>query len=214
MSSKAKTQYTQFGCGLCAPKQWLNFDSSPALPLQKLPIIGKLIPSGPYGRFPQNVRYGDIVKGLPIPEESVEFLYCSHVLEHLTLNELRQALKHCYQYLQPGGIFRLVLPDLEFMVKNYIHSTSSEAALEFMRITWLGKENRQRNLVAFLKEWVSGGQHLWMWDYKSLSIELENVGFKDIRRAYIGDSGISAFSEVEDPKRWHNELGIECRKLP
>ncbi|MBD2609700.1 MAG: class I SAM-dependent methyltransferase [Nostoc sp. ZfuVER08] len=207
-----KPQSVQFGCGLCAPSQWLNFDSSPALRLQKLPIIGNLIPSGPFGRYPQNVKYGDIVKGLPIAKESVDFLYCSHIFEHLTLNELRLSLQNCYQYLKPGGIFRFVLPDLEFMARQYVNSTSADAALEFMRVTWLGKENRQHDLFAFLKEWLSCTQHLWMWDYKSLSLELENVGFKEIRRAYLADSGISVFSEVEDPQRWENELGIQCSK--
>ncbi|MEH2048731.1 class I SAM-dependent methyltransferase [Nostoc sp.] len=207
-----KPQYVQFGCGLCAPSDWVNFDSSLAMRLQKLPIFGKLIPSGPFGRFPSNVRYGDIVKGLPLPDNTVDILYCSHVLEHITLEEFRQALKNCYRHLKPGGIFRLVLPDLEFMAQQYIKSTSPEASLEFMRITWLGKERRKRSLLAFLKEWVSGTEHLWMWDYKSLSLELQNVGFSDIRRAYIGDSDIAAFSQLEDPERWKNELGIQCRK--
>lgn len=207
-----KAEYVQFGSGLCAPSQWLNFDSSLALRLQKLPVVGKLVPSGPFGRFPRNVKYGDIVKGLPIPDNSVELLYCSHVLEHLTLEELRHSLENCYRYLKPDGIFRLVVPDLEFMAQQYVKSTSPEAALEFMRVTWLGKERRQRSLASFFQEWISGSQHLWMWDYKSLSVELKKVGFKDIRRAYIGDSGISAFSKLEDMERWENELGIQCCK--
>lgn len=202
----------QFGCGLCAPSQWQNFDASPTLRLQKLPIVGSLVPAGEFGRFPPNVSHGDIVKGLPIADESVRLLYCSHVLEHLTLAELRQALRNCYQHLQPGGIFRFVLPDLEFMSKQYVNSTDPDAALEFMRVSWMGIENRQRNLVGFLKEWLGGSHHLWMWDYKSLASELTAVGFQDIRRAQFGDSDISEFCEVEDPQRWENELGIQCHK--
>jgi SAM-dependent methyltransferase len=205
-------QMVQFGCGLCAPSQWQNFDASPTLRLQKLPAIGSLIPSGEFGRFPANVEYGNIVKGLPLADDSVKLLYCSHVLEHLTLEELRLALHNCYRHLQPGGIFRFVLPDLEFMSQQYVNSTDPDAALEFMRVTWMGIENRQRDLRGFLKEWLGGSQHLWMWDYKSLSRELSAVGFQDIRRAQFGDSGISEFSQLEDPQRWQNELGIQCQK--
>jgi SAM-dependent methyltransferase len=205
-------QMVQFGCGLCAPSQWQNFDASPTLRLQKLPIFGSLIPSGEFGRFPANINYGDVVKGLPIPDHSVKLLYCSHVLEHLTLEELRQALQNCYRHLEPGGIFRFVLPDLEFMSQQYVKSNDPDAALEFMRVTWMGIENRQRNLRGFLKEWLGGSQHLWMWDYKSLASELNAVGFQDIRRAQVGDSGILEFSDVEDPQRWQNELGIQCHK--
>jgi SAM-dependent methyltransferase len=205
-------QLVQFGCGLCAPSQWQNFDASPTLRLQKLPIIGSLVPAGEFGRFPANIEYGNIVTGLPIPDNSVKLLYCSHVLEHLALEELHQALENCYRHLQPGGIFRFVLPDLEFMSQQYVNSTDPDAALEFMRLTWMGIESRKRNLRGFLKEWLGGSQHLWMWDYKSLSRELAAVGFQDIRRAQYGDSGISEFSDIEDPQRWENELGIQCRK--
>jgi hypothetical protein len=30
--------YIQYGCGLSAPKEWTNFDVSPTLRIQKLPI--------------------------------------------------------------------------------------------------------------------------------------------------------------------------------
>jgi SAM-dependent methyltransferase len=206
------SQMVQFGCGLCAPTQWTNFDASPTLWLQKLPVIGSLVPSGEFGRFPANVEYGNIIKGLPIPNDSVKLLYCSHVLEHLTLAELRLALQNCYRHLQPGGIFRFVLPDLEFMAQQYVNSTDPDAAIEFMRTTWMGIDNRQRDLRGFLKDWLGGSQHLWMWDYKSLSRELTTVGFVDVRRAQIGDADVSEFSAVEDSQRWQNELGIQCCK--
>lgn len=205
-------QIVQFGCGLCAPSQWQNFDASPSLRLQKLPVIGALVPSGEFGRFPANVEYGNIVTGLPIPDESVKLLYCSHVLEHLTLAELRRSLHNCYRHLQPGGIFRFVLPDLEYMSQQYVNSPDPDAALEFMRLTFMGIENRNRNFKGFLKEWIGNSQHLWMWDYKSLSRELSAVGFQEIRRAQLGDSGIAEFSDLENPQRWQNELGIQCQK--
>jgi len=212
MLSATEARFTQFGCGLCAPSRWLNFDASPAMQLQRLPLVGKLVPSGQFGRYPSNVQYGDIVKGLPIADESVELLYCSHVLEHITLEELRIALKNCYRHLQLGGIFRLVVPDLEVMAKTYINSNTSEAAHEFMRITWLGKEHRQRDIVSFLKDWLAGNNHLWMYDYNSLSLELSKAGFQNIRRAKFGDCDIDLFKDVEDQERWTLELGIQCQK--
>jgi SAM-dependent methyltransferase len=206
------SQLVQFGCGLCAPSHWRNFDASPTLRLQKIPIVGKLVPSGPFGRFPDNVEYGDIVAGLPLADASVRLLYCSHVLEHLALADLRKSLHNCYRLLQPGGIFRFVLPDLEYLSRQYINSTETDAALQFMQLSWMGIEQRQRSLRGFLKEWLGGSQHLWMWDYKSLARELSAVGFQEIRRAQLGDSGIAEFTELENPERWENELGIQCCK--
>ena len=34
--------YIHYGCGLDAPKEWINFDASPTLRLQKTPLLGLL----------------------------------------------------------------------------------------------------------------------------------------------------------------------------
>ncbi len=79
--------YIQYGCGLSAPKEWTNFDVSPTLRIQKLPIIGAILKSSLNTSFPKNVQYGDIINGLPVKENSCDGLYCSHTLEHLSLND-------------------------------------------------------------------------------------------------------------------------------
>ena len=84
--------YVQYGCGLSAPKEWTNFDVSPTLRIQKTPLLGTILKSKLNTTFPSNVLYGDIIKGLPIDENSCDGLYCSHTLEHLSLQDFRKAL--------------------------------------------------------------------------------------------------------------------------
>jgi len=114
--------------------------------------------------------------------------------------------------LEPGGIFRFVLPDLELSVRNYVENPSNEAALEFMKETSLGHERRARGFKGLLTAWIGNSQHLWMWDYKSIKPELEDAGFVEVRRATIGDSSDPIFGTVEELGRWENCLGVECRK--
>lgn len=204
-------QYVQYGCGWSAPKEWRNFDASPTLRFERLPLIGHLYTKNK-SRFPANVEYGDIVKGLPVPPASCKVVYCSHILEHLSLNDFRVALRNTREILQPGGIFRLVLPDLEYSAKRYIDNASNEAALEFMRGTSLGYESRARGFKGIIVAWLGNSRHLWMWDCRSIQTELENAGFVDVRRASFGDSSDPMFGKVEDNSRWANCLGIECRK--
>lgn len=103
--------YVQYGCGWSAPEAWLNFDSSPTLRFERLPLIGKLYTRNAR-RFPANVRYGDVVKGLPVADKSCDGIYASHVLEHLAFADFEKALTNTFRYLKPGGTFRLVVPDL------------------------------------------------------------------------------------------------------
>ena len=204
-------QYIQYGCGRSAPKNWRNFDASPTLRFERIPLLGRLYTKND-SRFPENVEYGDIVKGLPVPDNSCKAVCCSHVLEHLSLWDFRKALMNTYRVLQKGGIFRFVLPDLEYAISNYLNDRSPDAAFNFMKETFLGKEERKRRLKGFIFEWLGNSQHLWMWDYKSLERELKDVGFIEIRRAQFGDALDSMFTDVEDKGRWDNCLGLECKK--
>jgi predicted SAM-dependent methyltransferase len=207
-------QYIQYGCGWeskCAPKSWRNFDASPTLRFERIPLIGQLHTRNKY-RYPNNVEYGDIVYGLPVANGSCKAVYCSHVLEHLSLYDLRMALRNTHKILEPGGIFRFVLPDLEFYIKEYINNPSIDGAIDFIRNTRLGKENRIHNLMKFISEWLGNSQHLWMWDFKSLRFELEQASYIEVRRAQFHDSTEQMFKEIEFRERWENCLGMECRK--
>lgn len=205
------SKYIQYGCGWSAPEQWYNFDASPTLRFERLPFIGRLYTRNK-SRFPSNVAYGDIVKGLPVAPNSCDGIYCSHILEHLSLNDFRTAIHNTNKLLRPGGIFRLVLPDLEYSIDRYKKNPSRDAALDFMLETSLGYKNRPNGIRGFVVAWLGNSQHLWMWDFKSLTAELEEAGFIEIRRASFNDSGLPIFDSVEDKDRWENCLGIECKK--
>ena len=114
-------RYVHYGCGLTAPVQWENFDVSPTLRIQKIPLLGRLVRQRLNAQFPENVRYGNIIKGLPVLEDSCDGVYCSHTLEHLSLVDFRKALANTKKILKPGGIFRCVVPDLESAARKYIH---------------------------------------------------------------------------------------------
>lgn len=202
-----KDQYVQYGCGWSAPEGWRNFDSSPTLRFERLPLIGHIYTKNDT-RFPENVEYGDIVKGLPIPSESCKGVYSSHVLEHLALEDFRIALLNTLKILVPGGVFRLVVPDLEYSARRYVESLSNAAAFEFIRATHLGRESRPRGIKGLAATWLGNSHHLWMWDYTSIQLELAEAGFAGVRRATFGDSSDPMFRTVEKEDRWENCLGV------
>lgn len=207
--------YVQYGCGWCAPEGWLNYDASPTLRLERVPVLGKRISalfSGNPAPFPDAALYGDIVKGLTLHDQTCKGVYCSHVLEHLSLQDLRMALVNTRRLLQPGGLFRLVVPDLEFYIRQYQAHPSPDAAPDFMVKTGLGEVSRRRGFFGLARDWIGNSRHRWMWDYLSLATELGEVGFVNIRRATIGDSQDPKFRSVEDTERWKNCLGIECER--
>lgn len=206
-------KFAQYGCGLSAPENWLNYDASPTLRIQRMPVLNALLKPKPI--FPKKVLYGDIIKGLPLKDDQLDGIYCSHVLEHLALEDLRIALRNTYRVLKPGGVFRLVLPDLEYCAKRYLDELAagdSAAAMNFIEHhTMLGIVSRPRGFSGMLRSFMGNSHHLWLWDYPSLSAELAAQGFRNIRRCQYHD-GPEAFQAVEDLGRFINCLAIESYK--
>ena len=206
----------QYGCGKCAPDNWVNFDVSPNLRLEKLPIIGSLFVRKEWGAYPKNVKHGNIIKSHPgIKNESCEAIYCSHVLEHLTYFNMQIALKNTYQMLKKGGVFRLVVPDMEVYVNAYLddkRSGNKSACHHLIINTLMSPEKRSTTLKDKIITLFGNSKHQWNYDYESMYLELEKVGFKNIRRAILNDSKNQAFKDVEDKGRFDYSLAIECIK--
>jgi predicted SAM-dependent methyltransferase len=201
--------YVQYGCGLSAIEGWFNFDNSPTLRIERIPLLGKILTqlSGNEQRFPEAVLYGDICKGLPIYNETARGVYASHVLEHLSLEDFRTAVASTFRMLAPGGIFRLIVPDLEARARIYLQQVerrSPHASNWFMRAARLGIESKPRTILQHARRMFGNSAHLWMWDEYSISAELDRAGFVKIRRCNIGDSLDPSFAKVEDPSRFYD----------
>ena len=206
-------RYLQYGCGFTAPDGWVNYDASPTLRFERLPILGKLYTRNKQ-RFPGNVKFGDIVKGLPEKPGSCDGIYCSHILEHLAYEDFLSALKNTWLILKPGGTFRGVVPDLKAAVMNYIegYDKLDAPANTLMQNTMLGIETRPKSLSSNLKNMYGNSKHLWMWDYKSLEFELNKAGFVNIRPCNFGDAADPIFKLVEEEGRFFEAAAFECTK--
>src|SRR5580658_2741676 len=148
-----QASYVQFGCGWSAPREWTNFDSSATLKWERIPILGRYTKNERH--FPSNVKSGNIVKGFPVADNSCQGVYASHVLEHLAYEEFHTALQNTYRILDEGGIFRLVVPDLEWAAREYISRLDRgdpKANAFFLSETTLGVRGRERGLIGLARK--------------------------------------------------------------
>lgn len=210
MAAPNNVTQVQYGCGLSAPSAWVNFDASPTLWLQKIPLAGILFKKMSGVPFPSNVRFGDIVAGLPLKDKSCDAVYCSHVLEHLPLHDFEKAIANTFRILKPGGIFRLVMPDLRKMTESYLAANDPEAAVRFMRHTGMALEYRSKGLKGVLRESLGNARHQWLWDGESTTHYLQKAGFTNIRPCKLGDSAWGGFKDVEDADRFRDSIAIEA----
>ena len=213
------TTYVQYGCGLSAPESWINFDSSPRLLFERMP--GMSTCTGKIGKrlFPLNVRFGDIVRGLPLSDESADAVYASHVLEHLPRAVIPVALSNTLRILKSRGVFRVIVPDLAWRVERYLRDRQAgqdSAADRLMTSCLIGDSTRPIGLMGHLRAAFGNSGHSWMYDREQMTSLLLQAGFTDVRPCIIGDSGDSMFSLVEHPDRFfdegHAEVSLQARK--
>ena len=95
------SQRLNIGCGSQFDPRWTNLD---------------LVSTD------DRVIQADITAGLPFDSEAFDFVYHSHVLEHLTPDQAVQLVQECWRVLRPGGVLRIVVPDLETICRLYLEN--------------------------------------------------------------------------------------------
>jgi len=179
-----------------------------------MPVLGTLWTKNS-NRFPPNVKVGDIVSGLPLPAGSCAGIYASHVLEHLALNDFYTALDNTLKLLAPGGIFRLIVPDLAYIGREYnrmLDAGDPNAGHYLVTATCLGEESRAQGVAAMVYRILNTSRHLWMWDEGTLRKALEERGFDRVRRCYFNDCADPMFGLVESADRFERAVGMEARR--
>jgi predicted SAM-dependent methyltransferase len=99
------------GCGHRFHPDWVNLD---------------LVPADP------RVQQHDLLAGIPFENESVSVVYHSHLLEHLSPTDGRRLIEECFRVLVPGGVLRIVVPDLERIAELYLsrHQAACEGIVD------------------------------------------------------------------------------------
>ena len=111
----------------------------------------------------------DLREGLPLPDTSCDVVYSSHAIEHFDRGGARSFIKECWRILKPGGIIRLVAPDLEGIARAYLQCVEAaqrgdEGAAE--RYEWIVVE-----LLDQLVRHESGGEMLRLWSQVEVPAE-------------------------------------------
>ena len=91
--------YLNLGCGGRFDARWTNIDFQSSNPVV--------------------IRH-DLTKGIPFGDGAFSVVYHSHLLEHLSREQGRHLLKECLRVLEPGGVLRVVVPDLESATRAYL----------------------------------------------------------------------------------------------
>jgi len=132
--------FVNIGCGRHYAAGWKNFDIQP---------------------YSNEVLKHDILERLPLGDESCTLVYHSHVLEHLPRWQAPHFLRECFRVLRPGGVLRVVIPDLEVICRLYLENLSKAIEGDVA-----ATERREWMMIELIDQMVreeSGGEMLRYW---------------------------------------------------
>ena len=125
----------------------------------------------------------DITRGLPFDDDVFDVVYHSHIIEHLPPHRGRVLMDECFRVLRPGGIIRVVAPDLEFACRLYLRTLEDLSEQDNPR----HREHYEWALLNLLDQMVrtrSGGEmagFLGRDELKDFDFIVANAGGSTIR---------------------------------
>jgi SAM-dependent methyltransferase len=161
--------------------------------------------------------------GLPLPTGSARYVFVAHLLEHLFHPaQSSRLLREIRRVLTPGGVVRIVVPDIEKYLRAYANGDDA----------FFAERRRQRGLpveltnLETLLPYAGAGatpdalfeHHKFGYDFATLARALEQSGFVDVRRCgyqqsphaelRVDDASSNATAEHDGQ---HYSLFVEAR---
>jgi predicted SAM-dependent methyltransferase len=144
----------------------------------------------------------DLRNRLPFGDATVDGIFTSHVLEHFPLSDTAHIVAECHRVLRPGGVIRVVVPDVEPAIRAYVNG-------EIGYFHGAGASLGRR----FSDHVLDNSNHRLIFDFSFMEELLRGAGFRDIVRcqAHQGTAPLSArMAELDN--RPEISLYVEARR--
>ena len=158
------TNFINLGCGNSYVNNFINVDF----------FGNKMIDYGMDLRFP-----------FKIESNSIDGIFSEHTFEHLSHQEVDNALGECYRILKPEAKIRIIVPDLSILIERYC-SNDDEWFQKWQDLV-LKDPSRHYMKKYFTKMFAinftaSYYHHKSCWDFESLKKVLTSNGFVNIEK--------------------------------
>jgi predicted SAM-dependent methyltransferase len=144
----------------------------------------------------------DLRRGLPLPDGSAQYIYSCHMIEHLTYpSEVLPLLREACRVLRPGGVFRIVVPNIEPCLRAYVENDREFFAQRAKY--WPSASQEPSMLAQFLAYFgaspdaLDQSGHKYGYDFETLAYALTAAGFEKVHRSAYQASKHSAL-HVDD----------------
>ena len=200
------------GCGDQNPDGWVNVDYALGAWLFKIPgfkFINKKLKLFNL-TWSDNVFIHNLCRKLPWADNSVDVIYSSHTLEHLSKEEGLNLLRECYRVLNPNGTIRIVVPDLKCIVDSYQQEKiAADEVLDSLKVGYSSRRDGfwKQKFAPFIRS-----PHKCMYDDRALLRIMSEIGF-EVASKNAFESDIEDINTIEKEGRTKEAVIVEGIKI-
>ena len=127
---------------------------------------------------------------IPLKDNAVDDLLAQHIIEHFPWQQTEKVLAEWYRVLKPGGVIKIICPDLDYILRVYLGLNNSflddwKAEVTEPGMTFPDGADKDIDIWANFKLFSSDAKydnHFATFNYRLLKKRLENAGFDRIDR--------------------------------
>lgn len=146
----------------------------------------------------------DFQRPLPFPDATFDGVFCEHVIEHFTYDGGQALAREIQRVLKPGGCFRVIVPDAEWVMRSYFDNSESLVAYR--------AEPGETPMEAVNHFFRQRYDHQFLYDAATMQKMLVGAGFACASRTPFGKGDCLPALVVDDIKYQSESLYVEARK--
>ena len=202
----------QSGCGDAVRQRWLNSDNRSLHDGNDFTTApGHVYRVGDDRYFLQH----DVPEPFPIEDESLDWCYSEHFIEHLTLEDGIAWLADARRMLKPGGFVRVSTPDLRKYAAGYMDAGSAFFAEHGQKVAAILRDPSAVERPAFMvNQTFYRWGHKWMYDVEEVRYAATEAGFSPnaVEERGYRDSREPAVAALDIPSRENESFYVEIEK--